>query len=73
VLDSELAGAGVFPAIDPERTGAVGEEHLRESAELEAARRLRDELRHADRRTAAEQLAERIRSSASNAELLSSL
>jgi transcription termination factor Rho len=73
VLDSELAGAGVFPAIDPERTGAVGEEHLRESAELEAARRLRDELRRADRRTAAEQLAERIRSSASNAELLSSL
>jgi transcription termination factor Rho len=73
VLDSELAGAGVVPALDPGRTSTVGEERLRDGAELEAARRLRDELRGLDPRAAAERLAERIRSSASNTELLSSL
>jgi transcription termination factor Rho len=73
VLDSELAGAGVVPAIDPGRTRTVGEERLRDGTELEAARRLREELRALDARAAAERLAERIRSSASNAELLSSL
>lgn len=72
-LDSELASAGVYPAIDPGRSGEVAEEQVREAAELEAARRLREQLRGADPRSAAEQLAERIRSSASNAELLSSL
>ncbi len=73
VLDAELAEAGIFPAIDPLRTRESGEGELREAAEIEAARRLREELRDADPRAAAEQLAERIRSSASNAELLSSL
>jgi transcription termination factor Rho len=73
VLDSELAGAGVFPAIDPGRSGEAAEDQVREADELEAARRLREQLRGADPRAAAEQLAERIRSSASNAELLSSL
>ena len=73
VLDSELAGAGVFPAIDPGGSGEVAEDQVREAEELEAARRLREQLRSADPRAAAEQLAERIRSSASNAELLSSL
>ena len=53
--------------------GVVAEEQIREGDELEAARRLRAELREADPRPAAETLAERIRSSASNAELLSSL
>jgi transcription termination factor Rho len=72
-LDRELAAAGVFPAIDVEGTGAVAEERLRDDAELEAVRRLREELAGADSRAAAEALAERIRSSASNAELLSSL
>jgi transcription termination factor Rho len=55
------------------RTRESGEEELRDSAEIEAVRRLREELGDADSRTAAEQLGERIRSSASNAELLSSL
>jgi transcription termination factor Rho len=73
VLDSQLAGAGIFPAIDAGRSGEVAEDQVRDAAELEAARRLREELRDADPRAAAEQLAERIRSSASNAELLSSL
>ncbi len=56
-LDPELASAGVVPAIDVAQTRESGEE----------------ELRDADPRAAAEQLAERIKSSASNAELLSSL
>jgi transcription termination factor Rho len=73
VLDAELAAAGIFPAIDVARTIVVAEDQLRDSAELEAVRRLREELSGADPRAAAEQLAERIRSSASNAELLSSL
>jgi transcription termination factor Rho len=73
VLDSELAGAGVFPAIDAGHTGVAAEDQLRDDAEVQAARRLREELREADPRSAAEALAERIRSSASNAELLSSL
>jgi transcription termination factor Rho len=73
LLDRELADAGVSPAIDVGGTSAVGEDRLRDDAELQAARRLREELAEADRRAAAEALAERIRSSASNAELLSSL
>jgi transcription termination factor Rho len=73
VLDTDLARAGVVPAIDFRRSGAVGEEQLRDPQELDAARRLYEELRGADPPVAAERLAERIRSSASNAELLSSL
>jgi transcription termination factor Rho len=73
VLDAGLARAGVVPALDVHASGTVGEETLREPDELEAVRRLRDELPEDDPRAAAEQLAERIRSSASNAELLSSL
>jgi transcription termination factor Rho len=73
VLDAELAAAGVYPAIDVTRTIVVAEDQLRDGPELEAVRRLREELSGADPRAAAEQLAERIRSSASNAELLSSL
>jgi transcription termination factor Rho len=73
VLDAELAAAGITPAIDATRSGVVAEEQIREGDELEAARRLRAELRASDPRSAAETLAERIRSSASNAELLSSL
>ena len=73
VLDAELAGAGIAPAIDVSQTRESGEEELREADEIEAVRRLREELGDADTRTAAEQLGERIRSSASNAELLYSL
>jgi transcription termination factor Rho len=73
VLDPELAEAGVFPAIDPSRSTEVAEDQVRDAGELEAVRRLREELRGEDSRTAAERLGERIRSSASNAELLSSL
>jgi transcription termination factor Rho len=73
VLDPELAGAGVVPAIDVERTQAVGEDQVRAEPELGAVRRLREELRGVEPRSAAEALAERLRNSSSNAELLSSL
>jgi transcription termination factor Rho len=73
VLDPELAGAGVVPAIDVERTQAVGEDQVRAEPELGAVSRLREELRGVEPRSAAEALAERLRNSSSNAELLSSL
>jgi transcription termination factor Rho len=73
VLDSELAGAGVVPAINVERTQAVGEDQVRGEPELGAVRRLREELRGVEPRSAAEALAERLRNSSSNAELLASL
>jgi transcription termination factor Rho len=72
-LDAELAAAGVTPAIDAARCAVSGEEALRSEEELTAVRRLRDELRVRDKVGAAELLAERLRGSATNAELLASL
>jgi transcription termination factor Rho len=72
-LDAGLAAAGVVPAIDAARCAVSGEEALRSEEELEAVRRLRDELRVRDKAGAAELLAERLRDSATNAELLASL
>ena len=69
-LDRELAQAGVVPALDIARTGVSGEESLRGEAELEGARRLREELRGLDPKLAADLIAERISRSESNAELL---
>jgi transcription termination factor Rho len=73
VLDSELAAAGVVPALDVAATGVAREETLREVDELEAIRRLRAELREMPAEEAARALAERVRSSDSNSELLASL
>lgn len=44
VLDPELAGRGVYPAIDFTASRVAGEEHLRGEDELAAARKLRTEL-----------------------------
>ncbi len=44
VLDPDLAVRGVFPAIDFTSSRISGEEHLRDEAQLEEARRLRAEL-----------------------------
>ena len=44
VLDPELAGRGVYPAIDFTASRVAGEEHLRGDDELAAARKLRTEL-----------------------------
>lgn len=71
-LDAGLARAGIFPAIDPSRTSAAGEEALRDDEELAAVRRLRAELYGRDPADAAAMLAERLTASATNAELLRS-
>ncbi len=72
-LDTELAAAGIFPAIDVAGTRVSGEADLREGDELDAARRLRSLLVDLQPRDAAAMLRERIESSASNAELLKSV
>jgi transcription termination factor Rho len=69
-LAPDLAAAGVRPALDPAGCGVSGEEALRSPEELEAVRRLREELRGLGPEEAAGLLAERIRASGSNAELL---
>jgi transcription termination factor Rho len=69
-LDPELVAAGVFPPIDLQRSNATAEESLRDPDELERVRALRSALQDADRAEAIEQLAERLRSSDSNADLL---
>jgi transcription termination factor Rho len=61
-LDPELAAAGVVPALDASRTGVSGEEKLREGEELDSARRLREELRDLDPKSAADVLAQRVSS-----------
>ena len=70
-LDPELAAAGALPALDVSACAVSGEESLRGESELAAARALRDELRGHDPAEAAALLRERIKSSPSNAELLS--
>jgi transcription termination factor Rho len=72
-LDPELASAGVHPAIDAAGTRVSGEAELRDGAELDASRRLRSLLVDLQPRDAAAMLRERIESSASNSELLSSI
>jgi transcription termination factor Rho len=69
-LDPELAAAGVHPAIVAAECRVSSEDTLREAAELEAVRRLREQLAALDARAAADLLRERIEASASNAELL---
>jgi len=72
-LDSDLAAAGVYPALRPAECRASDEEALREPAELEAVRRLRGLLAGLDPQVAAATLRERLESSRTNAELLSRL
>jgi transcription termination factor Rho len=72
VLDAELAGAGVVPALRAAEARVSNEEELREQDELDAARRLRAELSGLSPREAAELLRERIESTPSNADALAS-
>jgi transcription termination factor Rho len=72
-LDPQLAAAGIYPALRPEDCRVSGEEELRESDELEAARRLRSELAGRDAADAAALLRERLEGSRTNAELLTAL
>jgi transcription termination factor Rho len=72
-LDPELAGEGVYPALAVGECRASGEEELRGPEELEAARKLRDELADLDPAEAARALRERIEATETNAELLAEL
>ncbi len=72
-LDRELAAAGTFPAINPAASRVAGEEHVREEAELAAARALRAELAGLPPAEAVAKLRERLDSAPDNAALLSSL
>jgi transcription termination factor Rho len=72
-LDSDLAAAGVFPALDAADTRASGEEELREAEELRAVRALRDSLAGLDPKVVAEELRRRIEGTPSNRELLAEL
>jgi transcription termination factor Rho len=71
-LDSTLAEAGIYPALDVNGTRTSGEDGLREGTELAGARALRAELAGLPARDAAERLGERIAAAATNEALLSS-
>jgi transcription termination factor Rho len=72
-LNAELAAAGVVPSIAAAECRVSNEEEIRSPEELEAVRRLRDELSGLEPREAAEKLRERIEGAPSNAELLQAL
>jgi transcription termination factor Rho len=72
-LDPELAAAGVVPALDPGECRAAGEDELREPAEMESVRRLRERLAGLDSGEAARVLGELLAESSSNEELLGKL
>jgi transcription termination factor Rho len=73
VLDPELAAAGIHPAIRPAECRVSNEDQLRDPAELDAVRRLRSLLADLKPSDAAALLRERIETTSSNAELISSL
>lgn len=69
-LSAKLADEGIVPAIVDIRPSVGGEELLREGPALAAARRLRSELQLLPPAEAAGRLAERIKGTESNEELL---
>jgi transcription termination factor Rho len=73
VLDPDLAGAGVVPALRVAECRVSNEEQVREPEELEAVRRLRSELASLSPVEGAELVRRRIEASNSNAELLRNL
>ena len=72
-LDSELAAAGVFPALRAGECRVSNEEELRDPDELAAARRLRWLLADLPPVEAASMVRERIESTQTNGELLAAL
>ena len=69
-LDAGLAAKRIVPAIDIAGSRSSGEDELREPAELERARGLREELSAMEPEAGARALAEQIERTANNAELL---
>ena len=72
-LDAGLAAKGIVPALAVADSRASGETELRDPEELERVRRLREELGRMEPEEAARTLAEQIRATSSNAELLARL
>jgi transcription termination factor Rho len=72
-LDASLAAAGVEPSLDVTACAVSGQEAVLEKSEIEAMRRLRAELGGMEPVPAANRLAELIKGSPSNEELLKNL
>lgn len=72
-LDPELAAAGIVPAIDAASCAISGQESLLGESGVEALRKLRAELAGMDPKAAAGRLAELIKGSESNQQLLEKL
>ena len=72
-LDSELAAAGISPALDVNACGVSGQEAVLDADEISAVRKLRAELKTMEPEPAANRVAELINGSANNDELLKNL
>ncbi|HRV59566.1 MAG TPA: Rho termination factor N-terminal domain-containing protein [Solirubrobacterales bacterium] len=72
-LDASLAAAGVEPSLDVAACAVSGQESVLDEAEVDAVRRLRAELGAMEPVPAANRLAELIKGSSSNEELLKKL
>lgn len=72
-LDAELAAAGVVPSLDVTGCGVSGQEAVLDEAGVDAVRRLRAELNAMEPAPAANRLAELIKGSPDNEELLKKL
>ncbi|MBN8867214.1 MAG: Rho termination factor N-terminal domain-containing protein [Solirubrobacterales bacterium] len=72
-LDAGLAAAGVVPSLDVTSCAVSGQEAVLDQAGVDAVRRLRAELKDMEPVPAANRLAELIKGSASNEELLNRL
>ncbi len=69
-LDADLAAAGIIPSLVPRECRAVGEDALRDPAELAAVRAVREQLVGLSAVEASKQIAELLGSSADNPALL---
>ena len=72
-LDAGLAAAGVEPSLDVTACAVSGQEAVLDEAQIDAVRRLRAELKDMEPVPAANRLAELIKGSPSNEELLKNL
>lgn len=73
VLDRELAGLHVYPALDIARTRTRREDNLLGRAELEAVRRLRRKLEGSSTRERLEQVTRMVDATATNADFFETL
>lgn len=72
-LVAELAGEGIYPALEVGGCRTAGEDGLRSESELAGSRKLRAELAALPARDAAERLREKLAAAATNDSLLASM